>query len=50
MLQHRRMSKNNITDGHNSLNHNTQPQICEKNIWLKRSFIYLFIFKNTKYF
>ena len=40
------MSKNNIsiTDGNNGLDHNTQPQICEKNIWVKRSFIYLLFF------
>ena len=40
------MSKNNIsiTDGNNRLDHNTQPQICEKYIWVKRSFIFLIIF------
>ena len=50
MRWHRRMSKNNVTDGNNSLDHNTQPQICEKNIWVKRSFIYYYFLKNTKYF
>ena len=38
------MSKNNITNCNNRLYHNTQPQICEKYIWVKRSFIFLIIF------
>ena len=37
------MSKNNITNCNNRLDHNTQPQICEKYIWV-RSFIFFIIF------